>query len=190
MTVQGVDERVALQGLVLWPDDVLRRPCAPLLEFGEALEWFAERMTLCRERYRGVGLAAPQLGVPVRIFCWVDSEGRERHAVNPEIDELEGRQVHRESCLSLPGAQVQVRRYTSLRLVARTIKDEPLELRIDDPWEAAVVQHEMSHLHGKLVIHADGATRQMRRNAERKSAAGMERARAAGQRASRRGARR
>ena len=103
----------------------------------------------------GIGLAAPQVGVPVRVFVVDLSVGRDPSQlivmVNPEFVEREGTQLEEEGCLSLPGFNATVLR--PARAVVRGLDREGREQRIEGTGLLArAFQHEMDHLDGRLFV--------------------------------------
>ena len=113
-------------------------------------------LRLMREA-RGVGLAAPQVGVLVRMFVMnlTGEPGDEHVYVNPELHDLSGSETAEEGCLSIPGVHVQVRRATRCRLVARDLAGRRVE-RIGEGLEARVWQHEVDHTQGILILDRMG----------------------------------
>ena len=154
------------RGVVLFPDEVLTRPSADVVEFGPVLNDFGERLKATMRVHNARGVAACQLGIPARMFVFLNA-GVEQLVVNPVVSDEMGRQRGDEACLSLPGALVQVERAAMLHLSGRTIDDEPFELDVTDLLTSAAVQHEMDHLDGIMVI--DRVTRQQRRQALRRA---------------------
>jgi peptide deformylase len=113
----------------------------------------------------GVGLAAPQVGVPLRIFVIDLSLGRESAGlivmVNPEFVSREGMQLEEEGCLSVPGFNATVVR--PMRAVVKALnRDGEEEVREGTELLARAFQHEMDHLDGRLFIdHLRGIKRDM-----------------------------
>lgn len=106
--------------------------------------------------HRGVGLAAPQVGVARRIVTFIDANpGKGKEAVyavcNPRIVKATGEETAQEGCLSLPGLQVQVPRATYIEVEAQDTWGEPMEFHADG-HEARVLQHEIDHLDGVLIV--------------------------------------
>jgi peptide deformylase len=110
----------------------------------------------------GVGLAAPQVGVPLRIFVWNWTDGDGVHhigtAINPELwisppqtGELDD-EAESEGCLSIPGERFPLRRSDRALLRATGLDGEPFEVQADG-WLARIFQHEYDHLDG--VLYAD-----------------------------------
>jgi peptide deformylase len=138
---------------------VLRTPADPVVDFDKELRQLVADLTDTMREAPGVGLAAPQLGVSLRVFTyWVDDELG--HLVNPELVELsDDQQEGDEGCLSFPGMYFPTRR--ARRVVARgqDMYGEPVTLAGSELL-ARCVQHETDHLDGILFIdRLDRATR-------------------------------
>ena len=159
--------------IVHWPEPVLLTIGKPVAEdeFGPELERLAADMFDTMEHARGVGLAAPQVGVSKRLFVMDvpgDEEGApaDRHVlVNPEIIAIEGEQVGEEGCLSFPGLFQVVKR--EMRVIARAqdVKGERFELDVTD-LAARCILHETDHCDG--IVFLDRMTALKRQLAKRK----------------------
>jgi peptide deformylase len=128
--------------------------------FDEDLERLVERMTTLMHEANGVGLAATQVGVLRRLFVFVD-EGEDRVLVNPTITKRSKEtEVDDEGCLSLREVLVPVERATSVTIEGLDAKGEPVKLELELP-SSRVVQHELDHLDGVLIIDRtdDGSRR-------------------------------
>jgi peptide deformylase len=105
----------------------------------------------------GLGLAAPQIAVPLQIFVMNSSTEEERDPkqervfINPVISEREGSEEREEGCLSFPDLYQRVRRPKKIRVQAFDAEGNSIDLRLDD-LPSRIVQHETDHLHGKLFI--------------------------------------
>jgi len=101
----------------------------------------------------GVGLAAIQVGQPLRIFVFDISEDRDepQAIINPKLIHKEGRQTGVEGCLSVPGLEGEVERYQKVVVKGKNIKFEDIEIEADE-FLAVVLQHELDHLEGVLYI--------------------------------------
>ena len=143
--------------IVHYPDPALRKVCQPIMEFDEDLAAFARRMLELMHAGRGVGLAAPQVGVLKRLFV-MNHTGDPKDDmvfVNPEIRDMHGSREAEEGCLSLPELYVQVRRATRCRIVAQDLGGNPINLEGEDLL-CRVWQHETDHLNGILVLDRMG----------------------------------
>jgi len=132
-------------------DPGLREHTAIVKRFDATLSRLVEDMFETMYHYNGVGLAAPQIGIPKRIVV-LDAGGGEQYAlVNPEVVLAEGREVDVEGCLSVPGVYGEVERYTRIKVQAQDVQGELLEIEATD-FLARVMQHEIDHLRGVLFV--------------------------------------
>ena len=113
----------------------------------------AREMLDVMHRAKGVGLAANQVGEPVRlIVVGPTQEGeKERALVNPTIKAGSGKMVEEEGCLSVPGVSGRVRRFSRVVVEARTLEWEPVTIEAEELL-ARVLQHEIDHLEGRLFV--------------------------------------
>jgi peptide deformylase len=137
----------------LYPDPVLRGTAEPIAVIDEEVRRLAEDMIETMYAARGVGLAAPQVGVLKRLVT-IDVSGDQSEPlvlVNPEIEESSGRQAGEEGCLSLPGLTGDVVRPEHAVLVAQGL--DGAEIRLEgDELPARAFHHELDHLDGILFI--------------------------------------
>lgn len=134
----------------LFGDPVLRRACAPVTRFDAALAAVVQDLTdTCRVPGRA-GLAAPQIGVGLRVFSY-NVDGVEGYVVNPELVAVEGEQEGDEGCLSVPDLFLPTPR--AARAVVRGVDmdNRPVEVEGTDLM-ARCLQHEMDHLDGHLYL--------------------------------------
>ncbi len=145
--------RVALAQIRQYPDAVLRMRAREVEQFDDDLARLADRMAHLMHDARGVGLAATQVGVLQRLFVFQAAGDEDVTAiVNPEItDRTEETEVADEGCLSLQGVLVPVERALGVTIVGQDVKGEPLRLELDE-MDARVVQHELDHLEGVLML--------------------------------------
>ena len=148
-------------------DPILRSSATPVDRFDETLREQVGRMGAIMGDALGVGLAAPQLGVSQRLLVYrVGPEAPLVALVNPEVEWTSEDEVEtlEEGCLSIPGVAVDVERPVHARVRAQ---DEHGEGRLVEAsgLEARVIQHEVDHLDGKLIL--DRATKEARREALR-----------------------
>ncbi len=147
------DVDLAKLRIVFYPDPVLREHCGPVTEFGPSLQALAARMLELMHAGKGVGLAAPQVGLPIRMFVYntTGTPADDRVCVNPELTDLEGGVEADEGCLSLPEVTVPMRRAESVTV--RAHDTEGKEFRISGTeLEARVCQHENDHLDGRTIV--------------------------------------
>ena len=130
--------------------------------FDGALTALVERMLALMETGKGVGLAAPQVGVTQRLLVMnpTGEPGATQVLVNPAIHDAHGSAEAEEGCLSLPGVNVQVRRAQRCRVTAQDLQGRPIELELQD-LPARVCQHETDHLNGVLIIDRMGPSDRM-----------------------------
>lgn len=156
--------RVAIAQIRQWGDPVLRLRAHEVTAFDDDLARLAERMTELMHDASGLGLAATQVGILRRLFVF-QTEGDEEPlaVVNPVIVEAGGEQEPTdEGCLSLQGVLVPVERPGTVTLEGQDVTGAPLRLELTG-LGARVVQHELDHLDGVLII--DRTDRESRRTA-------------------------
>ncbi len=141
--------------IVKFPDPILQRASAPVTEFNDELRKLVADMFESMYAAQGIGLAAPQIGIPKRITVIDLSNKKEPKdkivLINPEITLQEGKQLEEEGCLSLPEIREKVRR--SARVVVKA-QDEYGKWKEYEGTEllARAFQHEIDHLNGVLFI--------------------------------------
>ena len=145
--------RVALAQIRQYPDAVLRMRAREVERFDDDLVRLADRMAHLMHDARGVGLAATQVGVLQRLFVFQAAEAEDVTAiVNPEITHrMEETEVADEGCLSLQGVLVPVERAVGVTIEGQDLRGEPLRLEFEET-DARVVQHELDHLDGVLML--------------------------------------
>ena len=149
-----------------WGDPVLKSRATPVDRFDETLVQQVQRMAGIMRDAIGVGLAAPQLGISQRLLVYrIGSDAPLIALVNPELEwHSDDAETLEEGCLSIPSVAVDVERPIHVRVRA---KDEHGEDRVVEAsgLEARVIQHEMDHLDGVLML--DRASREARKEALR-----------------------
>jgi peptide deformylase len=152
---QEARRRAALAQIRQYPDPALRLRANDVEDVGDAVAELVERMTRLMQEARGVGLAAPQVGVLRRVLVYQTSDEVPVVAlVNPRVTASSDEQeVSDEGCLSLGAASVvvPVSRPVSMTVEAVTPDGEQLTVEADG-LEARVIQHELDHLDGVLII--------------------------------------
>jgi peptide deformylase len=142
---------VALARIRQYGDGVLRMKAREVEAFDDDLERLVERMTALMHEANGVGLAATQVGVLRRLFVFVDA-GEDRVLVNPVISKRSSdAEIDDEGCLSLRNVLVPVERSKAVTIEGLDASGERVELELELP-SARVVQHELDHLDGVLII--------------------------------------
>ena len=149
---------MAIQPIRLFGDPVLRTPAAPVETFDKELRKLVDDLTDTMRDAPGVGLAAPQIGVSLRVFTyWVDNELG--HLVNPDLDLSDDVELDEEGCLSVPNLAFNTRR--AMRVVAKgmNMHGEPVVIEGSELL-ARAIQHETDHLDGIMFIdRLDAETR-------------------------------
>ncbi|MCZ7588346.1 MAG: peptide deformylase [Gaiella sp.] len=146
-----VRKELALSQIRQYGDPVLRMRADEVVEFDEELHDVSERMFQLMHDAEGVGLAATQVGILRRFFvCALD--GEDRLLVNPVVTPAgTDSDVDTEGCLSLGSVRVPVERATKVTLEARDAEGNAVSLELEG-YPARVVQHEVDHLDGKLML--------------------------------------
>ncbi|MEM6505255.1 MAG: peptide deformylase [Planctomycetota bacterium] len=140
--------------IVHYPHEVLRQKAQPIDEVTGEVRAVAAKMIELMHRAPGVGLAAPQVGLPWRMFVAnpTGEEGDNRVYINPELSSAGGGNAARdEGCLSLPNITVEVSRPAEITIRATNLGGEAFEESADDLL-ARIWQHETDHLDGVLII--------------------------------------
>jgi peptide deformylase len=158
--------RAALALVRQYPDPVLRMKANEVDEFDESVTDLVERMTRLMDEARGVGLAAPQVGVVRRVLVYRTAEEEPVVVlVNPRlVTSSEETEVGDEGCLSLGAATVVVEVERPVAISVEAFDPDGNELHVDaEGLPARVIQHELDHLDGILTI--DRTTPEQRREA-------------------------
>jgi peptide deformylase len=156
----------ALAHVRKYGDPVLRSKARPIEVFDDALREEVSRMGALMHDSMGIGLAATQVGALRRVLVYrIEHDSPVNALVNPEI-EWSGREKEwmEEGCLSLPGVHVDVERPVHVRVQAQDTSGERIVLEASG-LEARVIQHEMDHLDGVLIL--DRTPRDQRKEAMR-----------------------
>ncbi len=139
--------------ILMYPDPALRAQTAPVDPSDPLVQAIVPRMMELMFQSNGAGLAAPQVGLPWRVFVTRDPENEEKALawLNPELELLDSPiECDHEGCLSLPGITVEVRRPMHIRLAAQSLDGAPVECTDESLFR--VIQHEYDHLEGVLII--------------------------------------
>jgi peptide deformylase len=141
---------VALRQIRLFGDPVLRMPAAPVETFDKELRRLVADLEETMLEAPGAGLAAPQLGVSLRVFTWY-VDGELGHLVNPSLDLTDDMQEGEEGCLSLPGIFADTPRSFGVVAKGFNMHGDPVAIEGTELLSRAV-QHETDHLDGILFI--------------------------------------
>ena len=148
---------MAALSIVKYGDSVLETKCEPVTSFG-TLELRKLVVDMFETMYvaRGVGLAAPQVGVGSQLTVIDTSSGedptKQLVLINPTIVKREGSQIGEEGCLSIPGFREDVRRAAHVVVRAKDIDGNDIEVEGEELL-ARALQHEIDHLHGILFLN-------------------------------------
>ena len=159
-----------LLNIVLYGDPVLRVKCRPITEVTQEIRDLAANMLETMYDARGVGLAAPQVGIPLQIavidvahdpeaVSYLRINGEDRPLtesmpmifLNPQLNLGKDKDLDQEGCLSIPGLRDKVRRSSDISVTYTTLEGETLTVETDGLL-ARAFQHEIDHLNGILFI--------------------------------------
>jgi len=167
-----VEVYLPLLPIKTYPDPVLRRECKPAQPGTDEIKKLAQDMLETMYAAPGVGLAAPQVGVSLKMVI-VDvgvvlGERDPLILLNPEILNSSDVIAFEEGCLSLPEFTVEVERPRVLELKYQDLEGEDRKLAAED-FLSVAIQHEMDHLEGRLLLdHASAVRRDLYRRKARK----------------------
>lgn len=137
--------------IVYYPHPVLRYPSKTIRRVDRELKNVVDEMFDLMYSHNGVGLAANQVDIPLRIFvanpAGKRGEGEEMVCINPELNFPKGSEGDREGCLSLPELSGMVKRPERIQLSAYDLAGNPIERKLDGLL-SRIVQHEIDHLNG------------------------------------------
>lgn len=154
---------MTIQPIRLFGDPILRTPAAPVVDFDEELRTLVADLTDTMRDAPGSGLAAPQIGVGLRVFTY-DVDGVVGHLVNPTLTLSSLTQHGPEGCLSIPGLEFDCTRAERARATGCDMHGEPVTIE-GSQLLARALQHETDHLDGILFV--DRLDRESRRAAMR-----------------------
>jgi peptide deformylase len=168
---------MAVRPIVVWPDPRLREETSEVTEITDEIKALYKDLWDTMVAYQGIGIASPQIGVPIKMFL-IDAivtcgeEGADPWAfINPEIIET-GSETDKsdEGCLSFPGVYVPIERPNRAKVRAMGMDGEIFELEGEELL-ARAIQHENDHLTGKLMVDFVGPLkkRMIKRKLERES---------------------
>lgn len=150
---------MAVLPLRTYPDGVLRRKAQPVERIDDALQQLIDDMIETMYAAPGIGLAAPQVGVSLRVFVVDITSGQDpaalMTAINPEINQLAGRVQADEGCLSLPGIYGPTPRAAEVLLRCTNRAGEAVEIPAEGLL-ARAFQHETDHLEGRFFFNRMG----------------------------------
>ncbi len=164
---------MALRPVLQFPDKRLLQRSVEIEEISDEIAELARDMCEVMYDEPGIGLAAPQVGEPVRLIV-VDTEWTEEDAersplilLNPELSEHDGKILWKEGCLSVPDFEAEVERAERVLLRAQDLDGKEVEIRAEG-LQAVCFQHEVDHLDGILFIDRISRLKRSRYVAKRK----------------------
>lgn len=150
---------MSLRKILAFPASALRKIAEPVSQIDEDLETLVNDMIETMHAAPGVGLAAPQVGVNLRLIVADPTAGENPDLVleliNPEIISAEGSVEHGEGCLSLPDVEVQIKRAEQIVVKARRLNGQIQTFEVEG-YLSYIFQHEIDHLNGVLIIDSLG----------------------------------
>lgn len=143
--------------IIVYPDPRLKKRSSDVADFTPLKDITDQMFALMRE-HKGVGLAAPQVGLNIRLFV-MNATGEptdDRVYVNPILSEADGEEEGEEGCLSIPELRVDIFRAKKLHMEARDLQGNPISESAEG-YVARIWQHETDHLNGTLISDRMGA---------------------------------
>lgn len=150
---------MTLRKIVTVPEPVLRKKARKVTEFGSDLQMLIDDMVETMRQAPGVGLAAPQIDVPLRVIVVEYGDEDDENVplrlytiINPEISRVDAEtEIGTEGCLSIPGYVGDVERPITVTVKGQNRHGQPIKIKAEG-WLARIFQHEIDHLEGILFI--------------------------------------
>ncbi len=133
------------------PDPVLRRKAKRVSKIDDSIQRLIDDMIDTMRANNGIGLAAPQVGVPLRVAVIEMPEEEPVALINPVVLKREGEQLLGEACLSFPGYHGEIKRALTVKVKAQDRQGREIRLKGEDLL-AQVLEHETDHLNGTLYL--------------------------------------
>jgi len=133
------------------PDPILRQKSKRVRTIDSSIQRLIGNMIETMHSSGGVGLAAPQVGVPLRVIVIGIPEGEDITLINPQIVRRTGERLVTEGCLSIPGYFGEVKRAQSVRVKGRDLSGKEIRIKAEELL-AQALEHEIDHLNGVLYI--------------------------------------
>ena len=142
-----------------YPAEVLAKAAEPVEKIDDNIRRLAEKMTEIMLERKGIGLAAPQAGVPLRIFIISLDGTREnvRVYINPTVTPAGESSLIEEGCLSVPGVRTNIRRYAKCTVTATDLDGNEFTEQAEGLY-ARALQHEYDHMQGITIVSRMGYT--------------------------------
>lgn len=141
---------MAVRQIVTVPNPVLRERAKRVPLIDSAVHRLIDDMIETMRASHGVGLAAPQVGVSLRVAVIEIPEEDILVLINPEITKTKGERIIEEGCLSVPGYQGEVKRAVTVKVRARNRDGREIRVTATDDILAQALEHEVDHLEGRL----------------------------------------
>ncbi|OGV30856.1 MAG: peptide deformylase [Legionellales bacterium RIFCSPHIGHO2_12_FULL_35_11] len=144
---------MTIHKIIYLPDPRLRKVSKKITDFDDKLQTLIDDMFETMYYARGVGLAAPQIGLNIQlsVIDVIGDKSQQYVLINPEITEAQGKEEYTEGCLSVPGVSDKVQRAKTVTMQALDRNGKPYELTASGLL-GECIQHEIDHLNGKLYI--------------------------------------
>ncbi len=136
--------------ILINPNPILRQKTTPVTTFDSHLVTLIQNMFETMDSQKGIGLAAPQVGILDSVLV-VGFKKNRFCLINPKIVESSGSEWGEEGCLSIPDVRLDVKRATFIKVMAHDMDGNGIEIEADG-FVARIIQHEMDHLEGVLII--------------------------------------
>jgi peptide deformylase len=140
-----------MEEIRIYPDPILMKEAAPVQNIDGRVKEIVDCMLRAMEANRGIGLAAPQIGILSRIIV-VGLERERRALINPELLAADGESTMEEGCLSVPALTVSVKRKENISIRAWDLDEKEMNWEVSG-FPGRVIQHEIDHLRGILIIN-------------------------------------
>ncbi len=161
---------MAVRSIVVVPHSVLTNKASEIGNIDEKIVKLAGDMSETMYKAPGIGLAANQVGEPLRlivvdvVYAYADPANKQKQPIvliNPVITHSEGESLREEGCLSVPELSVEVKRFERIQVTAVDLNGNPLVIEADDLL-ARALQHEIDHLNGNTILqHASALKRSL-----------------------------
>ena len=142
-------------------DPVLRKPARKVSRDDDAIRRLIEDMTESMYAAHGVGIAAPQIGVPLRVVVIGMPDEEPFALINPEVIDRSGERRLDEGCLSVPGYRGTVTRSVKVTVKALDARGKEIRVKAEDNLLAQALEHETDHVNGTLYVDHLDATKDL-----------------------------
>jgi peptide deformylase len=158
---------MAIMPVIKMDNPVLHQKAKRVRKIDDSIQKLIDNMIETMHDIEGIGLAAPQVGVPLQVVViQLPDEEDVITLINPEVVKIsEETEMMMEGCLSLPGYNADVKRFTSITVKARDRQGKPIRIK-GEGLLAQVLQHETDHIHGIVFVDHLKSTDELRKNEE------------------------